>query len=287
MTPKLPDISVIQTNVKTALAEDLGSGDGSGDVSASLINNHQLSATIIVREAAVICGQRWAEEVFQQLSDQVEIQWHINEAEQVNADTLICSLTGPAHALLSGERCALNFLQTLSGTATATRQLVNELSGTNTQLLDTRKTIPGLRLAQKYAVTCGGGVNHRLGLYDAYLIKENHILAAGGIAKAVSHARTKNPTLLLEVEVENLNELQQAIQAKVDRVLLDNFSLDDLKTAVKTTQGQLQLEASGGIENGQLKKIAATGVDYISVGAITKHLKATDFSMRFKETSSD
>lgn len=264
--------------VKSALAEDIGSGD----VSAMLIpSEQQVSAHVISREAAVLCGQAWFDEVFRQLDEAIHIQWNANDCESVKSNQLICELQGPARAILSGERAALNFLQTLSGTATTTNEYVKAVKGTNCQILDTRKTIPNLRIAQKYAVSCGGGVNHRIGLYDAILIKENHIIAAGSIANAVSQAKSRSPDLFLEVEVETLVQLQQAIDTGAQRALLDNMNTDLLKQAVEINRQRIELEASGGIELGNIRDYAETGVDYISVGSITKHLKAVDFSMRF------
>nr|WP_083250897.1 carboxylating nicotinate-nucleotide diphosphorylase [Acidihalobacter aeolianus] len=236
---------------------------------------------VITRENAVLCGTAWFEAVFRRLSPNIAIEWQVADGDEVGENQLLCRLSGPARALLSGERTALNFLQTLSGTATATRHYVRLLAGTDTQLLDTRKTLPGLRAAQKYAVACGGGRNHRIGLYDAILIKENHIAAAGSIAAAVGAARAMAPGVQVEVETEHLGELDQALAAGADIVMLDDYSLEDMRTAVARTRGRARLEVSGGVDETQLRRIAETGVDYVSVGALTKHLRATDLSMRF------
>ena len=274
---KLPgDIARV---VAQALAEDVGSGD----VTAALIPaGRQASATVIVREAAVIAGQAWFDETFAQLAPDIEIEWQVKECERVEADTLLCTLTGPAREILTGERTALNFLQTLSATATHARRLADIVAGTHARVLDTRKTIPGLRLAQKYAVACGGGKNHRVGLYDAILIKENHIMAAGSITAAVETARRLYPELTLEVETENLEEFDEALAAGADIIMLDNYALADMCEAVKRNQGRAKLEASGGVTDETLRAIAETGVDYISVGSLTKDIKAIDLSMRFK-----
>ncbi|MDX5332546.1 MAG: carboxylating nicotinate-nucleotide diphosphorylase [Gammaproteobacteria bacterium] len=268
----------IAETVARALAEDVGSGD----VTAALIPAGTLAhAHVITREAAVICGQPWFNETFAQLAEDVQVEWQVRECEAVAADTRLCTLTGPARAILTGERSALNFLQTLSATATRTRELVEIVAGTQAQILDTRKTIPGLRQAQKYAVNCGGGRNHRFGLYDAILIKENHIMAAGSITAAIAAARALHPALTLEVETENLAEFDEALAAGPDIIMLDDYSLEDMREAVRRCQGKVKLEASGGVTRERLRAIAETGVDYISVGAITKDVKAIDLSMRF------
>ena len=270
--------SYIEESVHIALTEDVGLED----VTSKLIPEDDFSiATVIARENAVICGVDWFEEVFNQLNSEIFIEWNTDDGEAVVADQQICTLSGSTRALLTGERTALNFLQTLSGTATLAKQYADAVAGTGTRILDTRKTIPGLRLAQKYAVTCGGCYNHRMGLYDAILIKENHILSMGSIQQAVEAARINSPELPVEVEVENLDELQQALDSKVERVLLDNFSIDMLKEAVRINNKQIELEASGGITLNNIRSIAETGVDYISTGAITKDVKALDLSMRF------
>lgn len=269
---------LIREQVQAALREDIGTGD----LTAALIpQTAQAEATVICREPAVIAGRRWFELVFALLDEAVRIDWRVQEGEQVAADTTLCLLTGPARSLLSGERTALNFLQSLSATATTTRRYVDRVAGSGVRLLDTRKTIPGLRLAQKYAVTCGGGHNHRIGLYDGILIKENHIAAAGSIAEAVSQARLHAPGAIpVEVEVENLDELQQALDAGADIMLLDNMSTEAMRKAVSLTAGRAKLEASGGITLESIAEVAATGVDYISIGALTKDIHAIDLSMR-------
>ncbi|MDX1537723.1 carboxylating nicotinate-nucleotide diphosphorylase [Arsukibacterium sp.] len=276
-------------SVRAALAEDLGFLPlADGDITASLIPaSQQASATIISREACVICGTAWVDEVFAQLNQlsvdgQVSISWQVNDGDNVVADSLLCRLTGPARLLLTGERSALNFLQLLSGTATVTAQYVSLLANTRTRLLDTRKTLPGLRFAQKYAVHCGGGLNHRFGLFDAFLIKENHIAAAGSIQAAVAQARQNFPGKPVEVETENLDELRQALTAGADIIMLDNFSLADIRQAVTLNNGQAKLEVSGNITAARLTELAATGVDFISSGALTKHLQAIDLSMRLQ-----
>lgn len=264
--------------MRIALAEDLGAGD----LTADLIDTGARSeAGILCREPAVICGRPWVDEVFRQIDAAVTLEWQVQDGQQVDAGTLLCRLAGRSRSLLSGERTALNFLQTLSATATVTRRYADALAGTVTRVLDTRKTLPGLRLAQKYAVRCGGGHNHRLGLYDAILIKENHILAAGSISAAVARARALHPGVRLEVEVENLDELGQALGSGPDIVMLDNFSLADMAEAVRRVAGRVPLEVSGNVDIDGIRAIAATGVDYISVGALTKHVRAVDLSMRF------
>lgn len=268
----------IQAAVITALAEDVGDGD----ITAQLIPaQRQARAQVVCREEAVICGVAWFNAVFAQLDPSIQISWQVKDGERVSADSPLCQLQGNARQILTGERSALNFLQTLSGTATSTAHYAALLAPYATQLLDTRKTLPGMRQAQKYAVSCGGGHNHRMGLYDAYLIKENHIMACGSIQAAVSQARQQHPERPVEVEVESLDELQHALSAGADIIMLDNFDLDGLRQAVELTAGRAKLEASGGVAPEQLSGIAATGVDYISVGALTKHLRAIDLSMRF------
>ncbi|MDV7212200.1 carboxylating nicotinate-nucleotide diphosphorylase [Azotobacter beijerinckii] len=276
----LADLSgEIAANVRRALAEDIGSGD----LTAQLIpEERQARARVITREPAVIAGRAWVDEVFRQIDPRVAVHWEVADSERVDADKLLFSLEGPARALLSGERSALNFLQTLSAVATRCRRYADLVEGTPVRLLDTRKTLPGLRLAQKYAVTCGGCHNHRIGLFDAFLIKENHIAACGGIAAAVAAARHIAPGKPVEVEVEDLEELDQALAAGADIVMLDELSLDDMHTAVRRTAGRAKLEASGGINDGNLRQIAETGVDYISLGTLTKDIKAVDLSMRLQ-----
>lgn len=271
--------------VTAALAEDLGQQNAElGDITASLIPaSQQAVATIITREDCVLCGSGFVNEVFLQLGNQVSIQWHATDGDRLSANSLICTLQGPARALLTGERTALNFLQLLSGTATTTAHYVRYLQGTNTRLLDTRKTLPGLRFAQKYAVSCGGGLNHRFGLFDAFLIKENHIAAAGSIIQAVQQARQNFPGKPVEVEVENLDELKQALTAGADIIMLDNFSTPEIRQAVLLNQGRAKLEVSGNITSERLSELAATGVDFISSGALTKHVQAIDLSMRLQQ----
>ena len=269
--------------VANALAEDIGKGD----LTASLVGSDEIvGATIVARESLVLCGQHWVDEVFAQLDDAVVVDWYVGDSQTAEADDVICKLVGPARSLLSGERTALNFLQTLSSTATTTSKYVKAVEGSNTRILDTRKTLPGLRLAQKYAVTCGGGVNHRVGLFDAILIKENHIKSAGGITAALKSAQDLSAEVLIEVEVESQEELLEALDAGAARILLDNFSIKELQQAVETNQNYgytaAELEASGNITLDSIREIAATGVDYISTGAITKNVDAIDFSMLFK-----
>lgn len=269
---------LIINQAANALDEDVGRGD----ISAALIDaEKQLETELLVREDAVLCGCQWFEEVFRQCDEGIKVDWLATDGDKVSANTVVCKVSGPARGLLTAERSALNFLQTLSATATLTKSYVDRISHTDCRILDTRKTIPQLRVAQKFAVLCGGGSNHRIGLFDAYLIKENHLAAGGGIAKTVARAREMNPGKLVEVEVEDLEQLQQAIDASVDRVLLDNFSIDDMVAAVELNQRRIELEASGNIELEQLLEIANTGVDFISIGALTKHLRAIDFSLRY------
>lgn len=271
-------IKPTREEIAAFLAEDLGSGD----LTAQIIPEHtQATAWITTRDAMVLCGQAWFDAVFWQLSQDIGIEWFCKEGDDAEANTKLCRLHGPARALLSGERTALNLLQTLSATATTARRYAEALSGTACKVLDTRKTIPGLRMAQKYAVKCGGCVNHRIGLFDAILIKENHIIAAGSIRAAILKAREIGD-VLVEIEVESLAELQEALASKPDRILLDNFSLDDLKRAVELNQDIAELEASGNITLENIRNVAETGVDYISIGALTKNIKAIDLSMRIE-----
>ena len=268
--------------VATVLAEDIGSGDRT----AALIPADAYStATIITREAMVMAGRPWVDALFAQIESSVELDWSFADGDSVPADSTLCRLSGPSRALLSGERSALNLLQTLSATATAAAAYVDAVSGTGCRILDTRKTLPGLRLAQKYAVRCGGAMNHRVGLFDAVLIKENHILAAGGIGAAIADARGSNPGVLIEIEVESLEELDEALTARPDRVLLDNFTVEELAAAVaansrRPKNEQAELEASGNVTLQDVRDTAETGVDFISIGALTKHVKAIDLSMR-------
>ena len=268
----------IREGVTAALAEDIGSGD----VSAALVPPSELAAaTIVCRQPAVLCGIPWVNETFLHCDPDSEIQWFLADADKVEAGTILAEVRGSARALLSAERTALNFLQTLSGTATLSSQYARLVAHTHVKLLDTRKTIPGLRLAQKYAVRCGGCYNHRTGLYDAFLIKENHILAAGSIRKAVAAARSLAPDLSIEVEVENFQELVTALESQVDTILLDNFTLDDMRQAVNECAGRARLEASGNINMTNVAEVAETGVDCISIGDLTKRILPIDLSMRF------
>ncbi len=275
-----PPSDVVDT-VSRALAEDVGDGDRTACLIAA---GSRARARVISREDAVVCGRPWVEEVYRQLDPAVRLAWRVADGDRVAPEQVLLDLEGPARALLTGERTALNFLQLLSGTATATRRHVEAVAGTSARVLDTRKTLPGLRSAQKYAVRCGGGDNHRMGLFDAILIKENHILAAGSIAAAVDAARRIDPGLTVEVEVEDLDELEQALDAGADILLLDNFGLDALREAVgrcRARGSRARLEASGGIRLDTVAAIAATGVDRISVGGLTKDVRAVDLSMRF------
>ncbi len=275
----------IPETVARALQEDLGGDvDADRDITAQLLPQAaQAEARVITRETGVFCGKRWVEEVFIQLGNNVSITWHVEDGQPLVADQLLFELQGPARLLLTAERTALNFVQTLSGVATAVNRYVALLSGSNTQLLDTRKTLPGLRTALKYAVLCGGGQNHRLGLSDAFLIKENHIIASGSVSKAVEKALWLHPDVPVEVEVESLSELQLALSAGADIIMLDNFTLTMMQQAVTLTAKRALLEVSGNVTETTLPQIAATGVDYVSVGALTKHVQALDLSMRFRE----
>ena len=272
----------VASTVANALAEDLGEGD----VTAALIDSaQQARATVITRQDATIAGAPWVNEVFLQVDPFVDIVWRVTEGQRAMQDTVLFELTGPAASILTAERTALNFLQTLSATATAAHRYASLVEGAKTQILDTRKTLPGMRLAQKYAVLIGGGSNHRIGLFDAFLIKENHIVAAGGIAQAIARARAANPSLKLEIEVESLDELSEAIAAQPDWIMLDNFDDASLEKAVASTPSSIKLEVSGGIESDDdIKRIASLGVDYISIGAMTKHIQATDLSLRMTTT---
>jgi nicotinate-nucleotide pyrophosphorylase (carboxylating) len=269
----------IDDDVRRALAEDVGSGD----LTAALVPDETAHAELITREEAVLCGTAWFDAVFRQLDSRVVSDWLARDGTRVGAGAVLCRLHGPARAILTGERTALNFLQTLSGTATRTARYAEAVRGTRARILDTRKTLPGLRHAQKYAVTCGGGHNHRMGLYDAILIKENHIAAAGGVAAALAAARRLAPAgVLIEIEVETLDQLEQALAAGARRILLDNFGLDGLRAAVRVTAGRAELEASGGMTLAGVRAVAETGVDYISVGGLTKHVEAIDLSLQFR-----
>lgn len=265
----------IVESVKHAIQEDVGSGD----ITAALCSTKQVSAKVIARESGILCGQQWFSETFNQTDPHVAIDWLLNDGDAFTDNQIICNIQGNAPSILTAERTALNFLQTLSGTATATSNVVTTLGNSPTKILDTRKTIPGLRLAQKYAVSCGGGQNHRLGLYDAYLIKENHIVACGSIKSAIETAKKHHPDKLIEIEVETLEQLQQAIDAQADIALLDNFELDQIKQAVSLANQQIKLEVSGNVDISNIHNYAQYGVDYISSGALTKHLQAIDFSL--------
>lgn len=291
----------IRHAVKTAVSEDLGGTEinehtkaiAYGDITAELIPADKYAeATLITREEGVFCGKAWAEQVFNQLGGEVALHWHVDDGDLVLPNQVLCELSGPARTLLTGERTAMNFIQTLSGVATLTKHYVDKLAGTHTRLLDTRKTIPGLRTAQKYAVTCGGGKNHRIGLFDAFLIKENHIMACGGISQAVEAARRLHPNKPVEVEVESLSELALALDSGADIIMLDNFDITMMVEAVELNNQYLatgkakgcgaKLEVSGNVTLDTLAEFAKTGVDYISVGALTKHVRALDLSMRLK-----
>ncbi|SMN00740.1 Quinolinate phosphoribosyltransferase [decarboxylating] [uncultured Candidatus Thioglobus sp.] len=274
------DNKKVMDSVVLALAEDIGDGD----VSASLLDDKTLSAQIIARESAVICGTEYAQIAFLLLNDSIQIEWKKRDGDRIAKDEVLCLLSGSANSIISAERVALNFLQTLSAVATQTKYLVDKIAHTNAQLLDTRKTIPGLRLAQKYAVQCGGGINHRIGLYDAVMLKENHIIAAGSISKAVKKAVKKYPNLPLIVEVETLQQLAETLELTgITRVLCDNFSTTNLVKAVNLAKNKLPLEASGNIDKHNIIEVANTGVDTISIGSITKNVQAIDFSLRFTD----
>lgn len=268
----------MNVNILPFLEEDLGSGD----ITAAIISEYrQATAELLTREPMVLCGRDWFDAVFKHLDASVSIDWHVAEGDFVAANTKLCTLSGSARGLLTGERTAMNLLQTLSATATISRQYAEAVKGTGCKVLDTRKTIPGLRVAQKYAVKCGGCFNHRIGLFDGVLIKENHIMAAGSIVDAVRIAREQSD-VPIEVEVENLTELEQALNAKPNRIMLDNFTLGDLRKAVKLTAGKVELEASGNIDLTTIRAVAETGVDFISIGALTKNVQAIDLSMRIQ-----
>ncbi len=281
MQPTMTETDIrnaIEANVAAALAEDMGAGD----LTAQLIPaDRRAHATLITRQDAVLCGTPWFEACFKRLDPNLQIHWLAREGDRVSANTLLCEIDGNARAILSAERPAMNFLQTLSATATATRRCVDAIAGTKVVIMDTRKTLPGLRIAQKYAVTIGGGANQRIGLFDGILIKENHIAAAGGIAQVMAAAKKLAPPgVSIQIEVENLDELRQALEAGATLVLLDNFSVEQMREAVRFTAGRAQLEASGGITFEGLREIAETGVDRISIGGLTKNVQAVDLSLR-------
>jgi len=275
--PELPVQETIERDVRRALDEDVGSGDVTADL---LPAGARGRARVVTREAAVLCGCAWFDAVFRALSGDVRIEWLARDGDAIAAGALLCRLEGPARALVTGERTALNFLQTLSATATATSIFVEAIRGTRTTILDTRKTLPGLRLAQKYAVRVGGGANHRIGLFDAVLIKENHIATAGSISAAIARARALHPGLMVETEVENFAELREALASGADRIMLDEFELHELAQAVAEVDGRVPLEVSGSVSLDRVRAIAETGVDYVSIGALTKHVRAIDLSMR-------
>lgn len=275
----LPDAEAIGTDVARALQEDVGSGD----LTAALIPSSRSGrAHLICRDRAVLAGRAWFDETFRQVDSGLSVNWNCDDGDGLESGARVCSIEGRAASILTAERTALNFLQTLSGVATATAAYVQAVAGTGVRILDTRKTIPGLRLAEKYAVTCGGGHNHRMGLYDAILIKENHIAAEGSIAAALQKAGRLHPEVEIEIEVENLDELEEALAAGAKRILLDNFSLEALARAVEINHGRARLEASGGVDLARVRAIAETGVDDISIGAITKNLQSVDFSLRLE-----
>lgn len=281
--PLAVDPKIIQQNVRTAIEEDIGESDYTAQLIAP---NQQAEATVIVREPAIICGIPWVQECFNQIAPNTQIRWQVNEGDQVEANQILCTITGNAREILSAERCALNFLQTLSATATITKKYVDAIQGTHARIMDTRKTLPGLRIAQKYAVSVGGGLNQRIGLYDGILIKENHIAAAGSIPAALKEAaKISAPNnLSVQIEVENLVELEDALNAGAKLILLDNFDIPTLKQAVEINAKRAILEASGGIDLSNVHEIAMTGVDRISIGGLTKNIQAIDLSMRFKTT---
>jgi nicotinate-nucleotide pyrophosphorylase (carboxylating) len=274
-----PPRDAVERDVRAALEEDIGSGDVTADL---LPSGARARARVITRETAVLCGRDWFEACFHQLDPATRIEWQAAEGERVVAGALLCNIEGAARVLVTAERTALNFLQTLSGTATATSAYVEAARGTRTTILDTRKTLPGLRIAQKYAVRVGGGQNHRMGLFDAVLVKENHVIAAGSISAAVQRARALHPDLLVETEVENFTELREALEAGADRIMLDEFELHELAQAVAEVGGRVPLEVSGSVALDRVRAIAETGVDYVSIGALTKHVRALDLSMRIE-----
>ncbi len=277
----LPPAHYIASLVSQALAEDIGQQDWTALLIDAATPGH---ARVIAREAATVCGQAWFDEAFRQVDGRCQVRWQVAEGQQVAADTVLCEISGPARALLTAERTALNLLQTLSAVASETRRYADIIAGTRARILDTRKTLPGMRLAQKYAVTVGGGVNQRIGLYDGILIKENHIMAAGSITRALQRARElAPPQVSIQVEVENLTELQEALDAGCTLILLDNMSLDDMREAVRLSAGRALLEASGGVDFNTVRAIAETGVDRISIGKLTKDVRAIDLSMRFSQ----
>ena len=276
-----PEQNIIEENIRSAIAEDIGGGDAT----AALLPDYISEGYVLCKEKCVIAGRPWFDACLTALDPKVKIQWHVNEGDVVEPVQVICTFEGSSRAMVSAERSALNFLQTLSGTATVTATYADALQGTRTRVLDTRKTIPGLRQAQKYAVRVGGGVNHRMGLYDAVMLKENHIHAAGSLTAAAAHAKTKFPRLPLIIEVESLTQLHEALNTACTRILIDDFSLEDMRAAVEIAAGKIPLEVSGSVTFERLGEIAATGVDYVSIGALTKHVHAIDFSMKLGKYS--
>jgi len=271
-----PDQNIIDENIRSAIAEDIAAGD----VTAALLPDYLSEGYVLCKEKCVVAGRPWFDACLKALDPKVKIHWHVNEGDMVEPIKVICTFEGSSRAMVSAERSALNFLQTLSGVATVTASYAQALQGTGTRVLDTRKTIPGLRQAQKYAVRVGGGVNHRMGLYDTVMLKENHIHAAGSLSAAALHAQTQFPALPLIIEVENLTQLHEALKTGCTRILIDDFSLEDMRAAVEIASGKTPLEVSGSVTFERLAEIAATGVDYVSIGALTKHLHAIDFSMK-------
>ncbi|HEY8569825.1 carboxylating nicotinate-nucleotide diphosphorylase [Microbulbifer sp.] len=281
MTPADAAIPNLQQDIQRAVTHALAEDIGDGDITAQLIPaDRQARARVITREDCVFCGKAWVDEVFRQLDPELQVLWHVADGDRVEADSTLFELSGNARTILTGERCALNFVQTLSGTATTASEYAALAEGSEIRILDTRKTIPGLRTAQKYAVLCGGCHNHRIGLYDAFLIKENHIAAAGGIDKAVSQAHQIKPGALVEVEVESLQELQQALDAGADVIMLDEFTDEMTAEALKLARGRAKIEISGSVNEARLKQLSGLAVDYISSGSLTKHLRAIDLSLR-------
>ncbi|MEO8011414.1 MAG: carboxylating nicotinate-nucleotide diphosphorylase [Dokdonella sp.] len=276
---QVPEPELVRRDVSRALEEDIGTGDLTSDL---LAQDSHARARVVTRETAILCGRDWFETCFRSLDPDVRFDWHLNEGERVAAGDILCHVSGNARALVSAERSALNFVQALSATATVTALYVEAVRGTRATILDTRKTLPGLRFAQKYAVRVGGGSNHRIGLFDAILIKENHIAACGSIEAAVARARALHPKVSVEVEVENFSELREALRSAVDRVMLDEFELNDLAQAVAEVDGRVEIEVSGGVGIDRVRSIAETGVDFISIGALTKHIRAVDLSMRIE-----
>ena len=278
MTNKLNSLADIEEMVAAALREDVADGDVTASLIDPLLKCH---AHVVCREQAILCGQAWFNETFKQCDPECDVRWTVADGDHMSPDQTVCEIHGNARAMVTAERTALNFLQTLSGTASTTHRFIGQTRGTKCKLLDTRKTVPLFRNAQKYAVACGGGVNHRIGLYDGILIKENHIEAAGSITNAIEQMRQNRPGMEIEIEVEDLEQLQEALNATAEILLLDNFSLSDTRKAVEITAGRAVLEASGGFDFDDIAAVAQTGVDFISIGALTKHVRATDFSMRF------